>query len=253
MIKTCKQCGKKGLFLKLDRNDLCPQCIEKNEAQKQLLLRECMSILVLEITDKFKRAVSLSAYQEVLTLIKSLTQTQKKLFSEIILSNSTEENLCYSHPVFGLFWKHDLASGKTAYEICLNAIQKEYHNYPKLPTYKYDFKYESEIFNVVGVTFKNGRKSRQAILRRIRFKDPPYNRVNFELKQYEFEGAPAYGVFANGEQLGNIAKRDIDKISYRWDRYKDIEAYDVHGGGITSSGEARNYGIDIRVRFNKEQ
>ena len=251
-MKICKQCGKKGLFLKLDRNGLCSSCVEENEKRSELLLRENVHSIVLDITDKFEKAVSPLAYQAVISSMKNLQYAQKRLFSGIILSLSTNENLCYSHPIWGFFWKHDLKNGKTAYDICLETVKKEYADYPKLPIHKMLSLYEYEPFCVVGVTFKNGRKSRQTILRRIRFKDPPYNQVELELRQHEFEGTPAYGVFANGEQIGNIAKYDIDKISYRWDRYKDISAYDVHGGGRTPSGEIRNYGIDIQVRFNKE-
>lgn len=70
---------------------------------------------------------------------------------------------------------------------------------------------------VAGVTFKNGRKSRQTILRKIHFKDEPFDKGNMELtlQREEWEGAPAFGVYVNGEQIGNIPAEYVPYIAMR--------------------------------------
>lgn len=85
-------------------------------------------------------------------------------------------------------------------------------------------------FKVVGVTFKTGRKSRQTALRRIYFHDEPYETVDIELKEYEYEGEPAIGVFVNDFQVGNIARKDVHMvIDLLSDEYSI--SYTVYGGG----------------------
>ena len=67
--------------------------------------------------------------------------------------------------------------------------------------------YDFISFKLAGVTFKNGRKSRQSILRAIKFRDGEFaDGVELELQPYEYEGQPAYGIFANGQQLGSVPK-----------------------------------------------
>lgn len=60
--------------------------------------------------------------------------------------------------------------------------------------------YKEIEFNVAGVSFKNGRKTRQALIRAIKYQDPPYHKeVNITLERYDYEGSLAIGVYANGE------------------------------------------------------
>lgn len=99
---------------------------------------------------------------------------------------------------------------------------------------------------VAGVTFKNGRKSRQTILRKIHFKDPPFDKGNMELtlQRYEWEGAPAFGVYVNDEQIGNIPAEQVPYVQENFSRCDGITNMDVYGGG-----EGRNYGAEITLRF----
>lgn len=108
-------------------------------------------------------------------------------------------------------------------------------------------RYQSFTFKVVGVTFKNGRRSRQTILRQIRFQDPPYDsKPQIHLEQYEYEGEPAFSVWANDEQVGNIGKGDIPRLLRMWEQYDSVSDFSVYGGG-----EGRSYGMEITVRFTK--
>lgn len=103
-------------------------------------------------------------------------------------------------------------------------------------------------FKVVGVTFKNGRRSRQTILRQIRFQDPPYDaEPEIRIERYEYEGEPAFSVWANEEQVGNIGRDDIPQLLSLWDSYDSVTDFSVYGGG-----EGRSYGMQITVRFKKE-
>lgn len=114
--------------------------------------------------------------------------------------------------------------------------------------------YDEFTLKVVGVSFKNpGNKSRQAILRKFKFGDPPFNTgsVNVELREYEYQGELALGVFLEGEQVGNIAKEDLPRVLPRMDDFVEIVEVNVTGGGRTSSGETINYGCKIRLRFKK--
>lgn len=114
--------------------------------------------------------------------------------------------------------------------------------------------YDDLMFKIVGVTYKNeDRHSRQAILRKLKFGDYPFNGGDIDLgfKKYEFEGEPAVGVFLAGEQVGNIAKDDLPLFLPRMDRFVSCQMYEVTGGG-TLNGERLKYGLKLFLRFKKE-
>ena len=102
---------------------------------------------------------------------------------------------------------------------------------------------------VAGVTFKNGRKSRQTILRKIHFKDEPFDKVTMELtlQREEWEGKPAFGVYVNGDQIGNIPAEYVSYVNDNFSRLDGIVNIEVYGGG-----EGRNYGAEITLRFRNE-
>lgn len=107
--------------------------------------------------------------------------------------------------------------------------------------------YEFLRIKVAGVTFKNGRKSRQTILRKIHFKDEPFDKdLEATLQREEFEGAPAFAVFINDEQIGYIPKEHVQYVQENFARCDGITHIDVYGGGD------RNYGAEITLRFRKE-
>lgn len=106
-------------------------------------------------------------------------------------------------------------------------------------------KYKEIEFNVAGVTFKNGRKTRQALIRAIKWHDPPYDKnVEITFERYDFEGHLAIGVYANGEQLGNVPKDKLQEFDQAWTGRYIIESYDVLG-----SGKEAPFGFRIKVLF----
>lgn len=96
---------------------------------------------------------------------------------------------------------------------------------------------------VAGVTFKTGRKSRQTILREIYFKDPPFEKKpEVTLEKYKFEDEDAVGVYANGIQVGNIAKKDLPWVFKYWEHNLVVEKFKVYGGGD------RNWGMELSLK-----
>ena len=99
---------------------------------------------------------------------------------------------------------------------------------------------------VVGVTFKNGRKSRQTILRKLKFSDPPFDEdINIELKRDAYEGKLAIGVYVNDEQIGNIPKELTGKIDKIMDDIMNIDI-EVYGGW-----EDKSFGCELLINIKK--
>lgn len=76
--------------------------------------------------------------------------------------------------------------------------------------------------------------------------------ANMSIKPSEFEGEQAYEVYANDEQIGNVPKENIEFLKANWNRRDVITAINVYGGGTTETGEHKNYGAEITIRFNKQ-
>ena len=70
-------------------------------------------------------------------------------------------------------------------------------------------------FKVVGVTYDNeDGTSRQDILKRIYQKKPPFDGdLDVTLKEYVFEDGPAFGVFVNGQMIGNTPSENTDFLN----------------------------------------
>lgn len=112
--------------------------------------------------------------------------------------------------------------------------------------------YDFISFKLAGVTFKNGRKSRQSILRAIKFRDGEFaDGVELELQPYEYEGQPAYGVFANGQQLGSVPKDMVPVIEENYGRILDFSNIEVYGGGRDENMNTKNYGCEVTLRLKK--
>ncbi len=101
-------------------------------------------------------------------------------------------------------------------------------------------------FSVAGVTFKNGRKSRQAILRKIKFHDEPFESIkSFDIEKYDYEGENAYSILVNSEQIGNIPKSNIAE----YEQYCNYPV-SVTDLSITGGGDNINYGCNITLKFS---
>lgn len=113
-------------------------------------------------------------------------------------------------------------------------------------------KYIFAPIKVTGVTFNNDDgTSRQLILRKLHFHDSPFNEyADVEIKQYEFNGQPAYGVFVNNMQIGNVPTDLIPFMQDNIGRIESISYIDVYGGG-QKDGKPISYGCKITLRFLK--
>ena len=106
-------------------------------------------------------------------------------------------------------------------------------------------------YKVVGVTFKSGKVPRQEILRNIHQHAPPFDKhIAVEVSQYDYNGEPALGVYANGQQIGNIGKTEVQKLMQHTTPGTTL-ALDVYGGGPASDGGKKNYGAMLKVLVPK--
>lgn len=110
-----------------------------------------------------------------------------------------------------------------------------------------DSSYEFLRTKIAGVTFKDGRKSRQTIIRRLYWKDEPFDKNEAEvvLERGEYEGKPAFAVILNGQKAGCVPAEHVQFIEEnfaRCDGVTHIEAY---------CGANDIYGAEIIIRFRK--
>jgi len=105
-------------------------------------------------------------------------------------------------------------------------------------------------FKVAGVTFKNGRKTRQAILRAFKWGDETPETVDFE--KYLYEGRDAVYVKINDQIIGNVPSEHVQTFLDYEEKYKrDNIACDIYGGSKLDDGSRTNYGCEITLRYLK--
>lgn len=106
-------------------------------------------------------------------------------------------------------------------------------------------------FKVAGVTFKNGRKTRQAILRAFKWGDEDIESV--DLEQYEYEGRPAVYVKINDQIIGNIPSDTTNTFLEYEQKYKRDNVHcEIYGGSKLDDGTRTNYGCEIYIRYLKD-
>lgn len=105
-------------------------------------------------------------------------------------------------------------------------------------------------FKVAGVTFNNGRKTRQAILRAFKFGDEDVEVI--DLERYEYEGKPAVYVKINDKIVGNIPSNLIDTYLEYESKYSlDNINCDIYGGNKLDDGTRTNLGCELTLRYKK--
>lgn len=122
---------------------------------------------------------------------------------------------------------------------------------PVVKTVKPESPYIIFTFTVAGVTFKNGRKTRQAILRALKWEDEIIETI--DLEQYEYEGKPAVYVKINDQVIGNIPADKVEtflEYEEKHDRYNIT--CDVYGGNKLNDGSRTNYGCEVTIRYKKD-
>ena len=111
-------------------------------------------------------------------------------------------------------------------------------------------KYEFLTFKVAGVTFKNGRKTRQAILRAFKWGDETVETVDFE--KYLYEGRDAVYVKINDQIVGNIPSEHTQTfLDYEKNYKRDNVHCEIYGGSKLDDGTRTNYGCEITIRYLK--
>lgn len=115
---------------------------------------------------------------------------------------------------------------------------------------------ETLTFKVVGVTFKNADGgNRQTVLRKLQHGDAPFNSdegVDITIERGAYQGEPAFSVFAEGHQVGNISKDDVPFFVRRWSDFVGVTSAEVYGGGTDDEGHSINYGMKINCEFRKQ-
>lgn len=103
-------------------------------------------------------------------------------------------------------------------------------------------------FKVAGVTFNNGRKSRQSILRAIRWGDVDVDSIG--CKEHIYNGELAIYVKINGEIVGNMPKELVATYAEYNKKYKaDWATCNVYGGNKLNDGTRTSYGCEVELRF----
>ena len=110
---------------------------------------------------------------------------------------------------------------------------------------------------VAGVTFKNGRRSRQTILKQIKWKEDPYQKIDgIDLVATEFEGEPAVEIWVynkkSREMIGYVPKNEASYCHSRIDSFIGYHDFDVYGGGTSPDGSRKSYGAMFYARFSND-
>lgn len=112
-------------------------------------------------------------------------------------------------------------------------------------------------FKVAGTTYNNDDgKSRQTILRHMKFQDAPYvdedGSVTINIKETEYDGELAYQVYMNDYLIGYVPKSKIEDVHDAM-QHDDVQVAGVRitGGGNMEDGEKINYGCMISLSFTE--
>lgn len=107
--------------------------------------------------------------------------------------------------------------------------------------------YQYIAYKIVGVTFKNGRKSRQTILRHIKYLDSPFdtNKAEVSVIPFLYENHPAFEIRVNNEPVGNISAEDISSLNEIYSQIVDVFTLQVKG-----NGKEQPFGAEIVFRIN---
>jgi len=266
-MAKCVECSKKGLFLKINAAGVCFDCVSvgmDNARAFHNLLVEEYSRLPKGLACKYSAELGIKdmSREDIAKTRESCAFLQDNIpkwaeypyfisvFKENLVDHKGESVVdikyyfSYRHSVFrgGSVSLDDTFSMNDYFSVVLKEISEI--NFSCI-RYK---PYESEVFRVVGVTFDD----RQSTIRKVYFKDAPYNNDPVaRLNKTEHEGEAAFSVSINDKVVGYISKDKVPFVLERWENYSEITYYEVFGGGVLPSGESGNYGISIRVKFLK--
>lgn len=257
-MATCVSCGAKGLFLRINKDGLCPKCDAREKDPDYIAAREYVTRLsdavsiaaedtvILPSRGAKQITMQMDACTQVLELIEKW-KDYPRFFDAFFATTVPYEGLGggnLTHPIFGFHLippNHEFDFEKNFAEL-REKIEKIHQDCSSTLWRAYDY---SKLFHIVGVTFYNGKKSRQAIIRRLGKGYKEYD-DRLSLERFEFEGEDAVGVFFGEDQIGNISRRDLPWLLEHWDEYAYISAYEVVSGYDT-------LGVHIRACFRRKQ
>lgn len=246
----CVRCGRKVL-LGISKDGLCKACVYDDEVEAARQLEICKEqLLGLPLEDALASPVVYAGLgkeklQTQLEACQAALDGLKVICSNPQFINALKAVVVKSERVgydFRGVWMLDPERPNSAFDNLEKKLTRLISDCQRALPNAYDY---SKVFRVVGVTFKNGRKSRQTILRHMKFKDPPYNReeIDMTLEPYKFEDEDAVGVYVEGEQVGNISRNDLPWLLEHWKDYKCISEFAISGSSDVS------YGLEIRACF----
>lgn len=278
-MKKCSRCGRLGLFFYIDADGFCEKCtveVKRQQEVERALLREKEREQQLTDAQAFLREL-IAACAAIPAQPPLLARADSEDFSQWLERLSLEEmsameaacekicTLSIQGREYLRLWEAFLAEcvpvdGVVGYvrhpQIPTSIFNPRYDNFEKISAelisnakalceqLRLAKNFESFTYKVAGVSFKNGRRSRQTILKQIHFGDPPYKRApEIRVEECEYEGEPAFAVYANEEQVGYIGKENIPEVLERWERYRGVKSFEIVGGGEF------HYGMRICVEF----
>lgn len=103
-------------------------------------------------------------------------------------------------------------------------------------------------YDVVGESFDNeDGTSRQEILDAISNCEPPYEDCEVSLDKFDYKGERALAVKVNGDQIGCIARKDLDAV------FNDLEFTDAITLKVFGGDNGKNYGAAITLIANADE
>lgn len=258
MAQICRQCGRRGLFLKLNSDGLCKECEARNLRKDINEAKDFLAGFISHVQAATEQSVifaglgssRIERIEKNCAYVREHIDDWRKIphFFDAFMETleKDERHSWYHSPLFPsrtIFPEHFTEEELDGcFEKLKSDVDKTYYDCLTAGSNAYDY---SEVYHVVGVTFKNGRRSRQTILRQIRFKDPPYQfEPEFRLERYLFGDEPAVAVYADQEQVGNIPRDELNSLLSKWEDYLCVADYDIVGGG-----HGYSYGLQLRIGF----
>ena len=126
--------------------------------------------------------------------------------------------------------------------------------------------YEHITFKVKGVTFNNeDGTDRQHILKMLDLeKQAGKSEVLFEIERTQYEGKPAFAIYANEKRIGNVPAELCEYLNANYDRiigfsyskllggkvYKEVSNEDEYTD-YEETGQELTYGVELTLRLNK--
>ena len=265
-MTQCARCGKRRLFLKLNQDSLCDDCVAQLEAERAAAEAERKRKAIEEATEfisTFSEHAKI-AFENTYVYPSDGTEKISRIMREckyieehasdwnqyeefhdaFVATLYKNERGYTSSPLFPgkILWQQDDKYVEKCFADIKEQANTVYHRALSASLRAYDYRRH---FRIVGVTFKNGRKSRQTILRAIKFEKPPFDKeLEIKLETEVFEGEDAVGVYANDEKVGSISRDDLPWLLEHWDECSHIDDYSVYGG----YGD-HNFGMEIFVAF----